>query len=237
MLFPLRVDVPMSRRPWANYALMALIIVLSIYGFYDIEFFCKLGGIELHYRYGPGSDVIGASLTTEHLPLPVLEVTSTLLHVGWVHLVGNMLFMWIFGNAVNYKFGHLGYLARYLAAALAGGMVHYGHGGGPAVGASGAIYGVLGAFVVLFPRNDVTVFWFIWIRLGIGRISSMWLILFWVAWDLFFLWLQVPLRVALWGHVGGFCGGLSIGLTCALLGWVKPTQDEQTLLQLLGVRR
>ena len=95
----------------------------------------------------------------------------------------------------------------------------------------------MGAYLVFFPRNDLSVLWIIYFRPGFGRVSSMWPILFWVAWDVFFLWLQVPLRVALWGHIGGFCAGLSIGLTCALLGLVKPTQDEQTLLQLIGVRR
>ncbi len=237
MLIPLKVDVPMSRGPWVNYALMGVIVVVSIYGFYDLEFLCELAGIEIHYTYGLGSDVSGSSLTTEHLPLPVLAVTSTLLHGGWLHLIGNMLFLWIFGNAANYKFGHLGYIGLYLAAALAGGMVHYGYGGGPIVGASGAIYGVMGAFVVFFPRNDVTVFWFIWMRLGIGRISSIWIILFWVAWDIIYLALGANMGVAFWGHIGGFCAGLSIGLTCALVGWIKPTQDEQTLLQLIGVRR
>ena len=232
MLIPLRVDVPMSRRPWVNYALMGLIIGISIWGFCDAEFFCKLAGL-----YGTGwEDGFSDHISTHYLPLPALAVTSSLLHIHWVHLIGNMLFMWIFGNAVNYKFGHLGYLALYLAAALAGGMVHYGHGGGPGVGASGAIYGVMGAFLVFFPRNDVTVFW----MRDYGQIPGVWVILIWVAWSIWVMWylaLGAEIGMALWAHIGGFCAGLSIGLTCALLGWVKPTQDEQTLLQLIGVRR
>ena len=138
MLIPLRVDVPMSRRPWANYALMGFIIWMTIGGFHDFDLFCKLAGIHWkHLGEGLLGPDIRITLTTETYPLSVLAVTSSLLHVGWLHLISNMLFMWIFGNAVNYKFGHLGYLALYVAAAWAGGMVHYGHGGGPAVGASG----------------------------------------------------------------------------------------------------
>lgn len=236
MLIPLRVDVPMSRRPWANYALMGVIILVSIYAFFDSELFSELAGI----RDTGGDSGDRPGVMREDLPLPVLAVSCTFLHGGWLHLIGNMIFLWVFGNAVNYKFGHLGYAALYLASAFAGSMAHYGYGGGPAVGASGAIYGVIGAFVVFFPRNDVTVlwfFWFLWLRPGIGRISSVWPILFWVAWDIFYLALGAELGVAFWGHIGGFCAGLAIALTCALLGLVKPTQDEQTLLQLIGLHR
>ena len=232
MLIPLRVDVPMSRGPWANYALMGVIVVVSIYGFFDTEFFCELAGI----RGGGREDGFSNHVSTERLPLPVVAVTSSLLHIHWVCLIVNMLFMWIFGNAVNYKFGHLGYLALYLASALAGGMVHYGYGGGAAVGATGAIFGVMGAFAVFFPRNDVTALW----TRDYGQIPGVWVILMWVAWSSLVVWhlsLGGDIGISLWAHIGGFCAGLAIGLTCALLGLIKPTQDEQTLLQLIGVRR
>ena len=234
MLIPLKVDVPTTRRPWVNYALMAVIICTSIVGFGDQEFLCKMGGIEVTGNFFEGIQV---ELTTEDFPLPVLALTSSLLHGGWFHLIGNMIFLWIFGNAINYKFGHLGYIAIFAAAAMAGGLAHYTLTGGPAIGASGAIYGVMGAFLVFFPRNDITVLWIIWIHPGISRLSSGWIILFWIAWDVFYLVRGASTGVALWGHVGGFVAGLAIALVCASTGLIKPTQDEQTILQLLTGRR
>ena len=229
MLIPLRVDVPMSRRPWANHTLMGVIVVVSIWGFCDAEFFCELAGVQR----GLGGEGL---IPRDTLPLPVLAVTSSLLHIHWVCLIVNMLFMWIFGDAVNYKFGHLGYVALYLASASAGSMVPYGYGGGPAVGASGAIFGVMGAFAVFFPKNDVTALW----TRDYGQIPGIWVIVIWVAWSSLVVWhlsLGGDIGISLWAHIGGFCAGLAIGLTCALLGIIKPTQDEQTLLQLIGVRR
>jgi membrane associated rhomboid family serine protease len=237
MLIPLKVDVPMDRRPWVNYALIALIVCVSFAAFLDDDLLCKLAGIEVEViQDGSLFGEVEARLSTKDFPLPVLAVTSSFLHAGWLHLIGNMLFLWVFGNAVNYKFGHLGYLGLYIAAALVGGMVHYGFDGSPIVGASGAINGVMGAFLVFFPRNDITIFWVIWVHPGVSRLSSGWIILFWVAWDTLFLGLGADTDVALWAHVGGFAAGFGIALVCAFTGWIKPTQDEQTLLQVLKIR-
>ncbi len=209
MLIPLKVDVPMDRRPWVNYAIIAITVVVSVVAWLDIDgIFLPLAG------FG----------------------TSCLLHVGLFHLIGNMLFLWIFGNAINYKFGHLGYLGLYVAVALIGDLAHQSFSGGIAVGASGAINGVMGAFLVFFPRNDVTVFWMIWFRPGVSRLSSGWIILFWVAWDVLFLGLGSDTGVALWAHVGGFVAGFGVALICAFTGLIKPTQDEQSLLQVLKIR-
>ncbi len=242
-LIPLQVDVPLWRWPWVNYALLLLIGSVSVAGFLDNEFFSKMAGIEVH----PSVPLLGPELaqhleprpmklTTKEFPLPVLALTSSLLHAGVIHLFGNLLFLWVFGNAMNYKFGQAGYLALYAACALGGGLAHYGLKGGPAVGASGAISGVMGAFLVFFPRNDITIFWVIWLRPGVSRLSSGWIILYWVAWDVFYLLMGAEIGVALWGHIGGFVAGFGIAWICAVLGWVKPTQDEQTLLQVLGLR-
>jgi membrane associated rhomboid family serine protease len=232
MLIPLKVYVPTDKRPWANYVLMAVIITVSLVGFADPELACRLAGVDLD---STGTSLASPMVSTEYLPLPVLAVTSSLLHAGWFHLVGNMLFLWIFGNAVNYKLGQIGYLGLYLAAAFVGDMAHYMIEGTPMVGASGAINGVMGAFLVFFPRNDVTVFWVIWIRPGISTLSSGWIILFWLAWDVLFLALGSRGGTALWAHVGGFVTGFAMAAILALVGWIRPTPDEETLLDVLGV--
>jgi membrane associated rhomboid family serine protease len=238
MLVPLRVDVPTDRRPYVNIAIIAVTVVASVYGFYDHEFFRHWAGIAVTFEgVYPFVRNVQVHLSSADLPQPVLAITSSVLHAGWFHLLGNMLFLWVFGNAINYKFGHVRFLALYLIAALVSGMAHYGFTNDPFVGASGAIYGVMGAFLVFFPRNDVTIFWVIWIRPGVSRISSMWLIALWVAWDLLFAILGVETGVALMAHLGGFVAGFGAGWICAASGWIKPTQDEETLLQVFGTRK
>ena len=224
MIIPLKVDVPMWRRPYVNWALMGLTICISIAAFYDPELLYDLAGIE------------GDGLTQNIGLWPVYAVSSSFLHGGWLHLIGNMLFLWIFGNAVNYKFGHVGYAGLYLAAAVASGLAHYGFDGSPAVGASGAINGVMGAFLVFFPRNDVSCLLFIYVYPRYFRISSFWVLLFWVAWDVLYLVLGTSGGVALWAHVGGFAAGFGIAMICALAGLIKPTKDEQTIFQVLKLR-
>ncbi len=233
MLIPLKVDVYMPRYSWVNYALMALIVWVSVAGFYNHDLLFNLAGVEVSETYG--FENVSVSLTTKDYPLPVLALTSSLLHGGWLHLIGNMLFLWVFGNAINYKFGHASYAGLYLAAAFVGGMAHYLFVGGPCIGASGAINGIMGAFLVFFPRNNVTVFWVLILRrgfCGVGHISSRWLILLWVGWDLLFLALGASMGVALWAHVGGFATGFGIAWLCAAYGWIKPSEDEETLVQI-----
>ena len=121
-----------------------------------------------------------------------------------------------------------------MAGALGGGMAHYVLDGAPAVGASGAINGVMAAALVFFPRNDVTVFWLLWIHVGISRISSGWVIAGLIVWDILSLTCMAGSGVALWSHIGGFVAGFVLALICAQRGWVKPTTYEETLLQVLA---
>jgi membrane associated rhomboid family serine protease len=209
MLIPIGVDVPMTR-PWVNYAIVGVTSIVSVFAFYDVELLKSLA------MFG----------------------TSCLVHAGYLHLIGNMLFLWVFGNAVNYKFGHLGYMALYAAAAMAADASHLIFHGGMVVGASGAIYGVMGAFLVFFPRNDVKMLlWLFLFYVKYFTLSSFWVILFWVGWDVFSLSTGGEKGVALWSHVGGFSFGFLAAMLCAKRGWVKPAEDEETLLQVLAPRK
>jgi len=234
MIIPLRVDVPMSRRPWANYLFIAVIVFTSIAAFANEHLLMKLGGIEVTGYHGLPNDDVHLKISTKDFSRPVLGITSSLVHGGWLHLLGNMLFLWVFGNAINYKFGHIGYTVLYAGAAMISGLVHYGVSNVPGIGASGAIYGVMGAFLVFFPRNDITILWFLVVIPRVSRLSSMWIIGFWVAWDVLFLYLGTETRTALSAHVGGFVAGFAVAMFCAKKGIIKPTEDEQTLLQVFG---
>lgn len=83
-----------------------------------------------------------------------------------------------------------------------------------------------------FPRNDITVVWFLVIYPFISRLSSIWIIVFWVACDVLFLALGAETMVGLWAHVAGFAAGFGIAMLCATMGWIKSPDDEQTLLQI-----
>ncbi len=237
MLIPLKAAVPVWGRPWANVALMLLIISISTIALLQEsgDLFLTLAGLSV--QVDPDTGELAFEFAKNILMLPVLAVSSSLLHAGWLHLAGNMLFLWVFGNAVNYKFGHVGYVVLYLAAALVGGLAHYALEGGPVVGASGAINGVMGAFLVYFPRNDVRVFYFFLLRFGTFTISGIGLVLMYLAWDVLYLAVGANVSTALWAHVGGFLAGFGAALLCLLTGRVMPTQDEQTLLQLLGIHQ
>ena len=78
------------------------------------------------------------------------------------------------------------------------------------------------------------VFFLIWFRPGMRRISSGWIILLWIGWDVLMLSVGGKGGTALWAHVGGFAVGFGIALALAAVGWIKPTSDEQTLLDVLG---
>src|SRR5215470_8143029 len=103
---------------------------------------------------------VPASLALEPL------FTSMFLHGGWMHLLGNMLFLYIFGDNIEDAFGHIGYLLFYLLCGIGSGLIHmmFNWGSGvPALGASGAISGVMGAYAVMFPSHRILTFFFIFL--------------------------------------------------------------------------
>ncbi len=138
-------------------------------------------------------------------------VTNMFLHGGWSHLLGNMLFLWIFGDNIEDCCGHLRYLVFYLTSGVAASAFWMLTAWGsqyPAVGASGAISGVLGAYFVLYPRariRTVVGMGFFW---RVVRVPAYIMIGLWFVYQ--FMLALVPLNtgVAYWAHVGGFVVGI-----------------------------
>ncbi len=142
-------------------------------------------------------------------------VTSMFLHGGWLHLAGNLLYLWIFGNNVEDRLGHLRFLLFYLGCGIAAAAAQIAPDPGstiPMVGASGAISGVLGAYLVLFPRSRVVVFIPISFML-LHEIRAFWLLVIWFALQLVSA-VAAPdsAGVAWWAHVGGFVAGAVVAL-------------------------
>jgi membrane associated rhomboid family serine protease len=148
------------------------------------------------------------------IPLPFWStlITSMFLHGGWMHLGGNMLYLWIFGDNLEKVMGHARFLLYYLACGIAAGLAHILVSGGssvPTVGASGAISGVLGGYLVLFPRNHVRVL----TRGGIVALPAIAVLGFWIVIQLINGLGSLAVRtetggVAYMAHVGGFVAGV-----------------------------
>lgn len=151
-------------------------------------------------------------------------LTSMFLHAGWLHLIGNMLFLWIYGDNVEYRLGRAGYLAAYLGTGIAATLFHSFLQPGselPTVGASGAISGVLGFYFVWFPRNQVRVLLFFFpIFSRIVLMPARWVLGIYLVLYNLLPFLLSPGRgggVAHGAHIGGFLAGM--GAAYLLRGW------------------
>lgn len=139
--------------------------------------------------------------------------TSMFLHGGWMHLIGNMLYLWIFGNNVEDAMGHLRFVIFYLvcgsAAALTQSMMSPGS-TVPMIGASGAIAGVLGAYLMLHPRANVRVLLVIFFYIRLLNVPAVIVLGLWFALQLFSGWTTSADEggVAFWAHIGGFVAGV-----------------------------
>jgi membrane associated rhomboid family serine protease len=142
--------------------------------------------------------------------------SSMFLHGGLMHLLGNMLFLYIFGDNVEDAFGHIGYLFFYILCGIGSGLIHVMFNWGsaiPALGASGAISGVMGAYAVMFPSHRILTFFYIFlIPVPAILILGYWFVLQFVA-GITGLGMAATGGVAWWAHIGGFLMGVVIAWT------------------------
>ena len=201
-------EAPQQRFPIVNATLIA--VNFAVFVFYELP---HLNAAILHASFYP------ATLTGWHGPEPweVSWITAMFLHAGWSHLLGNMLFLFIFGNDVERAFGRLQYLVFYFAGGFAAMLMQAGMtllfataaaARVPCLGASGAIAAVLGAYFVLYPRSRIVLF-------PIPIVLPAWLFLgLWFLYQFFMAigGLLAPANngVAFFAHVGGFVFGLVV---------------------------
>ncbi len=153
-------------------------------------------------------------------PLPWLPDWATLLtygflHGDWLHLLTNMLFLWVFGDNIEDALGHGRFLVFYLACAVLGALAHLAfnlNGNGPLIGASGAVAGVMGAYILLYPHARVFVLARIVIPIPLP-VPAFWMLGFWVATQLFYVLVGSDEPVAWWAHIGGFAAGMVLAAT------------------------
>ncbi len=211
-MIPFSDDNPVRLTPYVNWTLIGLCVLVFIW---QISLGQTGDGALNALGFTPAAlfDPSQALSLTFGVPGPLTIFTSMFLHGGFLHIAGNMLYLWVFGNNVEDAMGHVRYVLFYFASGVAAALTmavvnpasHV-----PMIGASGAISGVLAAYVLLYPRAKVRVI----VPLGIIfyplRISAMWVVGFWFLLQLFnaaFSDASQP-GVAWWAHVGGFLAGL-----------------------------
>src|SRR5258708_17299326 len=153
------------------------------------------------------------------LPSLFSALVSMFLHGGWLHLGGNMLYLWIFGDNIEDRLGHFRYLVFYLACGFAATLAHAIVNPGsrlPSIGASGAIAGVLGAYILLFPRVRVTTLIPVFIFIMVREVPAIFVLGIWFVFQLFVGVSSLGVSpeqaggVAYFAHIGGFVAGKSL---------------------------
>jgi len=209
-LIPLRDDIRSSRRPWVTWSLIAACTAAFVYQLFTELSDPEAGRLVVRSLGMVPHDIVsGTRLWT--------LLTSMFLHGGFFHIIGNMLYLWIFGDNVEDALGHLPYLAVYVIAGLFGSGLHIltaPQSAVPTIGASGAISGVMGAYFVLYPRARVLTLVPVFFFLRLIYLPAFVLLGFWIL-------LQVlygcgsPTAgggVAYFAHIGGFVVGIVVGL-------------------------
>jgi membrane associated rhomboid family serine protease len=211
MLLPLRTDSPLRTTPYMNWAIIAANVAMFV-----------------AQKVRP--EVTDALQLYAHAPALYQFITYAFLHGGFLHIVGNMLFLYLFGTNVNDKMGHVGYLLFYLAGAVfaAVGYTATSTSGG-LLGASGAVWAVTGAYLVLFPRAHVSVVYF-FVLIGHLELPSWVFVLFQLFWDVIALG-NPNSEVAHVAHVAGALFGF--GLSLALLAGGLLPRDQFDVWALL----
>ncbi len=218
-MIPLHDDIPTERTPFITIVFIAICIVVFLYQ----ESLPREPGETFVFQYGAIPAILFGyvSLPDEAavaIPAALTLLTSMFLHGGWMHLIGNMLYLWIFGNNIEDVMGHAKFIVFYVLCGILAALSHAMTDPSsqiPMVGASGAISAVLGAYLLLFPHAHVLVLMpgIGMIRIAAGIVLGMWFVTQLVSGGM-----SVGATgggVAFFAHIGGFVAGM------ALIGFFK----------------
>jgi membrane associated rhomboid family serine protease len=213
MFIPLRDENPSGRFAFVNIGLILANVAVFIYQLSLPPHAFKAFVLADAMVPARVSGWLGGHGSFEAAFLPL--VTSMFLHSGFAHILGNMLFLWIFGDNVEAEFGHLQYLLFYFVCGVGAGLTHIAfnlHSHLPALGASGAISGVMGAYIVLEPRNRILTLIFVFVvRVPAVIVLGLWFAMQFLS-GISELGASVNGGVAVWAHIGGFLLGVLIAL-------------------------
>ncbi len=223
-MIPLRTNIYPKHTPYANYLLIAANAIIFLLSFGP------------HRVYSPehGQSVLEPlrSWAQQFMLFPDRPyiwqfVTYAFLHGGWMHIIGNMYFLYIFGNNVNDRLGNVGYLCFYLGGAVFSGIGHSMLSLTPVLGASGAVAAVTGAYLVLFPNTLITVFIMFFYFWDTIEIRALYFILFkLIFWDNIFEPKISPQAIAYSAHLAGYVFGILSILFLLLIRLLQPSQND-----------
>ena len=212
-MIPLKDENPKKNLPFINFIFIIVNIAVFIY---------QPSSEQLLRAFFNQYGLIPNKLITvlhNELPQTILIIqsifSSLFVHADFLHLAGNMLFLWVFGDNIEYTIGHFNYIIFYILCGIGATLVQVfiePHSLIPIIGASGAISGVLGAYILKYPKNKVTTLFIIIIFIKIVKIRAVYLLGIWFAFQLlqgyFSLGQDSIGGVAWFAHVGGFISGL-----------------------------
>ncbi|OPX29305.1 MAG: rhomboid family intramembrane serine protease [Candidatus Omnitrophica bacterium 4484_171] len=206
-MIPLRDNIAHRRFPVVT---VSLIIVNTLVFLHEVSLGRYIQDFIYLYGFTPKYVFSQAPIMPKFMPF----FTSMFLHAGWLHLIGNMWFLWIFADNVEDVLGHFNFLIFYIACGLAASFAHFImniNSVVPAVGASGAIAGILGAYIVMFPRARVLTLVPVFIFLEVIEIPAFVFLGIWFIYQFFLGMMSVGsygAGVAFWAHIGGFIAGI-----------------------------
>ena len=199
-MIPIGTSCRLNRRPTANYILIALNFIIFL-----IPFFLHLSGkTEAAIRI---NELLKSYMLHSQYPRLYEFITYAFLHGGWMHILSNMIFLLIFGNNVNDRLGHTGYLLLYLGGAVFSGIGHVLLSQAPVLGASGAVAAVTGTYMVLFPKTHIQVLW-LFIIITTFEVPAFYFIL--IKLIIIDNIIAQPEGVAYWAHLAGYFFGIAI---------------------------
>ena len=210
MFFPLKDDNPTSTFPVVTVGL----ILANCLVFYHQLTLSLPAGQRFVFEWGaiPYQIIHGEILSGRGLVPPFVTLFSSMfLHGGFMHLIGNMLYLWIFGNNIEDTLGHFRFLTFYLLAGLSAALIQVlsdPQSTTPMIGASGAVAGVLGAYLLLFPQARILTLMFIFFFIRMIRVPALVVLGFWFLMQLLGVTSGAETGVAFFAHIGGFVAGL-----------------------------
>ncbi len=224
-MIPIRDNIRSRRFPLVNYTLIGINVIIFLYQ----VTLGQQGAMEFVFTYGVIPENITRILAGDIFtvgPAPLLTLVSSMfLHGGWFHLIGNMLYLWVFGDNIEDCLGSFTYLVIYILMGIAATFVYIISAPLseiPLIGASGAIAGVLGAYFILYPKARVVTLVPLGIFFTFLEIPAMIYLFLWFLLQLFnSVVAQVgngAQMIAWWAHVGGFVSGVVLGIVIKKLG-------------------
>jgi len=198
LIIPYRDETPSIKFPFLTLTLISVNVVLYFFTFFKFE---GIDSVIANLGFLPGKII----------ERPYIIVTSIFLHANLLHLIGNMWFLWLFGDNIEDRYGRIPFLLIFLLAGIIGNFTHalftFWRVEIPLIGASGAVAGIMGSYLVRFPKARIRCVFILIFYPIFFRLRAYWFIGFWIMWEFIAAYTAPSDNIAHWAHIGGFAFG------------------------------